>query len=496
MRRDAITSINQSTTGGLIIPNLYAISNSVGAISAHTETSTPKAVDGYFAGATLTYRDFLSLDGSFRRDRSSTLPVDANAYNYYAISGSWQFYEHLKDKVDWISSGKLRANYATVGNDANWGSIQDVYNQPNPFVAGTTSSVLFALPTTKNNEALKPERTNSKEVGLEMSFLKSRVGFDVTFYHTNTVDQILPIAISTSTGYASKYVNAGNLQNQGFEVTVYGTPVKTRNFSWEITANWTRNRNKLISLNSGATNLQLQTFQASISTNATVGKPYGQIFGQTYQYLKGQKVVSNDGSAYVLTTTTTNVLGNFNPDWIGGVTNNFKYKNFTLSFLVDVRKGGTVWSLDQYYAQQSGIAPSTVGKNDLGNDKRLPVANGGGIILKGVKADGTPNTTRTAITSGNSLLLPPPDFAYDASYVKLRELSFGYHIPGARLGNASKVIKGIDIQVLGRNLWIIHKKLPMADPEDGASAGNSNSGLQFGSYPTVRSLGLNLKMQF
>jgi TonB-linked SusC/RagA family outer membrane protein len=495
LRRDAISSIYQATTGGLIIPGLYAISNSVGAISAPTETSTPKAVDGYFAGATLTYRDFLSLDGSFRRDRSSTLPVNANAYNYYAISGSWQFYEHLKN-VSWLSSGKLRANYATVGNDANWGSIQDVYNQPNPFVAGTTSSILFALPTTKNNDALKPERTNSKEVGLEMSFLRSRVGFDATFYHTNTIDQILPVATSTSTGYASKYLNAGNLQNEGFELTVYGTPVKTRNFSWEITANWTRNRNKLISLNSGASNLQLQTFQASISTNATVGKPYGQIEGQTYTYVKGQKVVSNDGSAYVLSTTTTNVLGNFNPDWIGGVTNNFRYKNFSLSFLVDMRQGGTVWSLDQYYAQQSGILFASTGKNDLGNDKRLPLANGGGIILPGVKSDGTPNTTRTAIASGNSLLLPPPDEAYDASYIKLRELSFGYHIPGSRFGNASKVIKGIDIQLLGRNLWIIHKNLPMADPEDGASAGNSNQGLQFGSYPTVRSLGLNLKLQF
>jgi TonB-linked SusC/RagA family outer membrane protein len=495
MRRDAITSIGQGTTGGLIIPGLYAISNSVGAISAPSESTTPKAVDGYFAGATLTYHDFLSLDGTFRRDRSSTLPVNVNAYNYYAISGSWQFYQHLKD-VSWISSGKLRANYATVGNDASWGSIQDVYNQPNPFVAGTSSSILFSLPTTKNNDALKPERTNSKEIGLEMSFLKSRLGFDASFYHTNTVDQVLAVSTSASTGYGSKFVNAGNLQNQGFEVTVYGTPVKTRNFSWEITANWTRNRNKLISLNSGATNLQLASFQASISTNATVGKPYGQIFGQTYQFLKGQKVVSNDGSAYLLTTTTTNVLGNFNPDWIGGITNTFHYKNFNLSFLIDMRQGGTVWSLDQYYAQQSGIAPSTVGKNDLGNDKRLPVANGGGIILQGVTASGQPNTIRTSITSGNSLLLPPPDFAYDASYIKLRELALGYHIPGRSLGNAGKVIKGMDIQLLGRNLWIIHKNLPMADPENSSSAGNSNSGLEFGAYPTVRSVGLNLKMQF
>lgn len=495
MRRDAITSISQGTTGGLIIPGLYAISNSVGAISAPSESSTPKAVDGYFAGATFTYRDFLSLDGTFRRDRSSTLPVSVNAYNYYGISGSWQFYEQLKNKFSWMSSGKLRANYATVGNDAPWGSIQDVYNQGNPFVSGTTSSILFSLPTTKNNDALKPERTNSKEVGLELSFLKNRIGIDASFYHTNTVDQVLSISTSTATGYGGKFVNAGDVQNQGFEVSLFGSPVKTRDFSWDVTVNWTRNRNKVISLNNGATNLQLGTYQASISVNATVGQPYGQIFGQTYQFLKGQKVVSNDGSAYLLSTTTTNVLGNFNPDWIGGITNTFKYKNLSLSFLVDVRKGGTVWSLDQYYGQQSGILPGSVGLNDLGNDKRLPVANGGGIILPGVTANGQPNTTRTAITSGNSVLLPPPDFAYDASYVKLRELSLGYHIAGSRLGAAGKKIKGMDIQLLGRNLWLIHKNLPMADPEDGASAGN-NQGLQFGSYPAVRSLGLNLKLQF
>lgn len=495
MRRDVNTSVYQYTTGGLIIPGLYAISNSVGAVPAPVETSAPKAVDGYFAGATFTWRDAFSLDGTFRRDRSSTLPVAVNAYNYYAISGSWQFYEHLKNNFDWLSSGKLRANYATVGNDAPPQSIQDVYDQPTPFVAGTTSSILFSLPNTKNNDKLKPERTNSKEIGLEMSFLKNRIGFDASYYHTNTVDQLLAIATSATTGYTSKYVNAGNLQNQGFEVSLFAQPVKTHNFSWEVTANWTRNRSKVVSLNNGATNLQLGTYQASISVNASVGKPYGQIMGQTYTYVKGQKVVTNDGSAYVLSTTTTNVLGNFNPDWIGGITNTFKFKGLSLSFLIDARKGGTVWSLDQYYAQQSGILFASTGKNDLGNDKRLPVAQGGGIILPGVKADGTTNTTRAAIASGNSLLLPPPDEAYDASYIKLRELSLGYHIGGQVFGGASKVIKGVDIQLLGRNLWIIHKNLPMADPEDGASAGN-NQGLQFGSYPTVRSLGVNLKMQF
>lgn len=492
MRRNQQSSVYQTTQGGLIVPNLYSISNSKAQTLAPVEIVAPKAVDGYFAGATLTYRDFLSLDGTFRRDRSSTLPANANAYNYYAISGSWVFFQHLKN-VPWLSSGKLRANYATVGNDAPWGATLDAWQVGNIY----GSSYQFYLPATKNNGALKPERTNSKEVGVEVSFLKNRLGFDASYYHTNSINQILNAQTSSAVGYNAKYINAGNIMNQGFEVALFGTPVKSRNFSWEINVNWTRNRNKVLSLNEGSSNLVLGSFQGTVTLNATVGQPYGVLEGPSFQYLNGQRVVSNTGTTaglYVIPAKATNILGNVNPDWIGGITNTFHYKNFSLSFLIDMRQGGKLFSLDQYYSLQSGISPATVGLNDLGNPKRLPIAQGGGVILGGVTPDGKPNTQRVWISSANSLYLPQSSFVYDASYIKLREASINYHLPDRLLGS-QKYLKGVDFSLIGRNLWLIHKNLPMADPEETTSAGNLQ-GYQSGAYPTVRSLGLNVKLKF
>jgi hypothetical protein len=188
------------------------------------------------------------------------------------------------------------------------------------------------------------------------------------------------------------------------------------------------------------------------------------------------------------------VIGNVNPDWIGGITNTFRYKNFALSFLVDVRQGGNVFSLDMYYGQASGILPESVGLNDLGNPKRDDVAKGGGVILPGVTADGQPNTKRVTINSNNSYVYPQSDFSYDASYIKLRELSLSYSLPPKALGAVKKYIKGIDFSILGRNLWLIHKNIPYADPEENLSAGNIQ-GYQSGAYPTTRSIGLNVKVR-
>ena len=438
----------------MIVPNLYSISNSKGTIPAPIETYQPKAVDGYFGGITLSYKEFLSLDGTLRRDKSSTLPADANAYNYYAISGSYLFSYHLPN-AKWISSGKVRANYATVGNDAPWGSITDVYDKPNPF----GSTLLFSLPPTKNNSNLKPENTISKEVGLEMAFIKNRLGFEASYYHTNTVDQIIPVAVSAGTGYTSKFINAGNIENKGIELSLYGAPVRKNNFNWNMNINYTRNRNEVLSLYNESKNLQLGSFQGGVSLNASIGKPYGELQAISYQMLDGQRIVKDNG-LYLLTTTTSNVIGNINPDWIGGMNNSFRYKNLTLSFLIDVRKGGDLFSLDMYYGQASGILPESVGLNDLGNPVRDAVANGGGIILPGVTADGKPNTKRVTITSNNSYVYPQSQFSYDASYVKLREVAFSYSLPKKLI---SKIAKEIELSLIGRNLWLIYKNVPYAD---------------------------------
>ncbi|HWI92167.1 MAG TPA: SusC/RagA family TonB-linked outer membrane protein [Flavisolibacter sp.] len=501
LNRTTISSVFQSTSGGLIVPDLYSIANSKGTVPNPTEVYQPKAVDGYFAGLTIGYQNFLTLDGTIRRDRSSTLPVDKNAYNYYAVSGSWLFSHHLSN-VTWLSSGKIRLNYATVGNDAPWGSIKDVYDQPNPF----GSTLLFSLPGTKNNDELKPEQTTSKEVGLEMAFLKNRVGFDASYYHTNTINQIIPVATSTATGYSSKFVNAGNIENKGIELSIYGTPVKTGNFSWNVNVNWTRNRNKVLELYNDSKNLLLGSFQGGVSINASLGQPYGTIQGKTWKMIDpndATKTVAWDGHSpklvksngyYDITTTTTNVIGNVNPDWIGGIYNSFRYKNFSLGFLVDMRQGGDVWSLDMYYATNfTGVLAESARLNDLGNPIRNSLADGGGVILDGVTADGKPNTKRVVIDA-NSPGLPVAAFAYDASYVKLREATISYALPNSLLSR-TKVVKGIEFSLIGRNLWIIHKNLPYSDPEENLSSGNIQ-GMQSGAYPTTRSLGLNVKVNF
>jgi len=209
-RRSDLNSVSQSTSGGLIVPGLYSIANSKGTVPNPTETVRPIAVDGYFGGLALGYKETYILDGTIRRDRSSTLPGKANAYNYYGLSAGWVFSKALS-QLDWLSYGKLRLNYAEVGNDAPWGSVTDSYDQPTPF-GGT---ILFSLPGTKNNENLLPERTVSREAGIEVSFFKSRLGLDFTYYATNTFNQIIPVSVSTSTGYNSKFVNSGNIQNKG-----------------------------------------------------------------------------------------------------------------------------------------------------------------------------------------------------------------------------------------------------------------------------------------
>lgn len=496
--QDNISSILAVTNGGLVIPHFYALTNSLNPISAPDENYTDVLVDGVFAGATLTWKEMLILDGTFRRDHSSTLPANNAAYNYPSISGGFIF-SKLLEGTKWLSYGKLRANYAELGNSAPAHSTTDIFVKPDPFGSAT----LFSVSGTKNNAKLRPERTKSYELGLEMNFLRNRLGFDLTYYNAKSVDQILPVAVSTATGYDREYVNAGVIQNKGWEVTINGSPFKTKDFEWDINVNWSKNNNKVLSLfgpDSSAV-LQLGSFQGGVTINAVPGQPYGQIRGKDFIYTNGQPTVKSNGY-YAMTSTANNVIGNATPDWLGGINNSFRYKDFTLSFLIDVRKGGDIFSLDTYYGYATGLYDITAGKNDLGKDVRDHVANGGGVILPGVTADGKPNTTRVNGDVGGGTLFglfgyyrnPAKKFVYDGSYVKLRELTLTYALPSSIIGNG-KVFKGIDVSVFGRNLWIIHKNMPYSDPEELLSSGNIQ-GYQSGAFPTLRTIGVNLKFKF
>src|SRR5678809_1490337 len=367
-----------------------------------------------------SYKDMLILDATLRRDRSSTLPPENNTYYYPSVSGGFVFSKMLS--VPWLSYGKVRANYAEVGNSAPALSVYDTYVHDHNDVSFGTAT-LFSVPDTKNNQQLKPERTKSWEFGTELSFFKNRLGLDLTYYSTKSVDQILPVGVSTATGYLYEFVNAGVIRNNGVEVTLNATPLRSNNFSWNVVLNWSQNRSKVLSLYDTSENLLITTFQSDVTLNATLGQPYGTLRGSNFVYVNEQRVVETTGQNagyYKESPTANEVIGNINPDWIGGISNTFKYKNLSFSFLIDVRQGGDVHSLDLYYGLATGLYPETAGKNDLGNPVRNTIADGGGIIYQGVTPDGKPNTQRVDISglfgAYGYFRNPSAAFIYDASY--------------------------------------------------------------------------------
>jgi TonB-linked SusC/RagA family outer membrane protein len=501
-RRSKQDQVFASTNGGLSVPDVYALSNSVDPMLPPEESLHQIGVNGYFASVSLGYKNMLFLDGTFRRDVSSTLPSDKWAYSYPSISGSFLFSELVE--ADWLSLGKVRLNYAEVGSGAPWGSVKDTYTPVAPY----SGNPLVSVSGTKNNGKLRPEQTKSIEAGLAMNFFQNRVGFDVAAYKTNTVDLITPIQVSFATGYTFKYLNAGEMENRGVEIELTGAPVKTSDFSWNISVNWARNVNKVLKLPEGLKNLPINDgLQGGVSVNARVGEPYGTIQGTDYVYKDGKRIVKSNGY-YQLSSTSDIVLGNINPDWTAGINNSFSYKNIRLAFLIDIQHGGDIFSLDQWYGQGTGLYPESVYINDLGNPVRNSVYNvpldptsgvsdvAGGLILDGVLADGTPNTKR--VEGGDYRVwgwarCANSQFVYDASYVKLRELTLTYDLPKSLMQKT--FIYGASISFVGSNLWIISKNLPYADPEAGQSAGNTQ-GWQSGVMPTVRSFGFTLNVQF
>ncbi|RUT77846.1 SusC/RagA family TonB-linked outer membrane protein [Ancylomarina longa] len=491
MRDEATGQYYASTLGGLVVPDLYSLSNSVVTPSAPVETLRRKRVYGLYAQATFSYKDLVYLDLTDRVDKSSSLPTSENTYNYYSAAASYLFSSQLE--LPWLNLGKLRMSYATVGNDTDALNVNDTFTKLDNF--GTYT--LFSFPSTKNNKDLKSELSSEFETGLETKMFNNRLGVDVSYYYKKTKDMLIPVEVSKATGYSFRWVNAATVENKGFEVAVYGAPVKTKDFSWEISANWARNRNKVLDLFSGVDNIVINSYQGGISINATKGEALGTIRGTGFVFDEnGNKVINSSG---YYKSQSDQVIGNQNPDWTGGVTNTLSYKGLTLSFLIDVQQGGDVYSLDMHYGQGTGVLAHTAGLNELGNPKRDPVADGGGILNVGVTEDGAVNTTRAradfyggAYYWGNSSRNPAALTVYDASFVKLREMSLTYNLP-------KKLVSGfannVSLSLVGRNLWIISKHVPYADPESGLSAGLAQGYLS-GSYPTVRSFGFNVKVDF
>ena len=352
--------------------------------------------------------------------------------------------------MKWLDFGKVRLGYAEVGNDAPSYILNETYPSSVPVSGNGSSGINNALA----NPNLKSETTKAIEGGLEMRMFRNRINFNLSLYDQNTVDQILPLTTSPSSGYSTIYINAGKLNNKGVELTLGLIPLRTKDFEWEITLNWARNRNKIVELYTDAkgnkiTNYQLINAPFSVTLNATVGQPFGTILGTDFvrDSATGEKLVDADGF-YVYDPTLKN-LGSIQPDWTGGIYNEFRWKGLNFGFLVDMKKGGKLFSTSVMFGRYSGLLEETA-ENGIREN---------GVVAEGINEEGNKNDVAIAASdyfqqfysiAGNNV--------FDAGFVKLREVKLGYTFPARWTSKIN--VSNVNLSFIGRNLWIIKKNVP------------------------------------
>ncbi|MCS3870200.1 hypothetical protein J3D55_003116 [Chryseobacterium ginsenosidimutans] len=423
----------------------------------------------------------------------STLPKENNKFTYASVAGSLILSELLKSDKSIMNFWKIRGNYAEVGGTADSYQLNYTYYTAGYFNTGNGNVNIYRPQTILNNENLKPQRSKEFEFGTEVHFFRDRIIFDGAYYDSKTIDQLIRPDISAGSGSLGAAINAGQINNKGIELHLGVTPFKTKDFSWEIDANWARNRSKVVELDEGLQVYQLTSLVGGASIVASVGNQWGDIYGSDYAYLNGEKVV--DPATGLYQTESGKVIGNVQAKWTGGLRNSFRYKDFSLSFLIDVRHGGDVFSSDMYYGLASGLFPETAVD---GYRTNIPV-------LAGVNPNGQVNTTpvNTAVIDPNEYgnnpndgyaIVPDKRFVYDGSFVKLREASITYSLPKSLIANT--FMNDAKVSIVGRNLWIIHKNLPYADPESSQMGGLFSYGSSVGSLPTTREIGVNFTFKF
>jgi TonB-linked SusC/RagA family outer membrane protein len=493
---------SQITQGGLLVPNLYTLNNAESV--ATDDYGRRKRINSVFGQANIGFRDMLFVDFTLRNDWYSTLSAGNNSFLYPSVGTSFVFtgLDALKN-INWLSMGKVRASWAKVGNDTDPYRNTRLYNpalDANLYPYSFGASPLYSLPLRLNNPNLKPESTQSFEVGTELRFLSNRLGLDVAYYDNATTDQILELEVSGATGYRYVIVNAGKMTNRGVEVALTGTPVKLNNgFQWDVALTWARNRNRLEKLVDGVNNYTLANAPFAVSLNAIVGESYGSIRGTDFVYdQNGNKVVDADGR-YLASGVKT--IGNILPDWIGGISNTFSFKGFDLSALIDFRKGGDFFSTTYMWGTYSGILEHTaangIRENGIVLDGMVAATDEDGNIL--YNEDGTAqtdgrNTTNLDVHTWASdhYSGPAKQNVFDGSFVKLRELRFGYTLPAKWTGP----IRNARIAAFGRNLAIWGSNVTdFVDPENTTGSGNVQ-GLEGGALPSLRSYGVNLSFDF
>ena len=467
-----------------------------------------KQINSLYGSASLGYVHTYYLEATLRGDMSSTLPVNNNVYVYPSFSGSVVFSEFLNNKRI-LSYGKVRASWAQVGSDT------DPYQLALNYTTGKYSYGGYVIGMINNNtqpnKELKPTRTNSFELGLEMKLFSNRLSVDVTYYNQLSKDQIIGLASSSTSGYNYRLINAGEIQNTGIEVALNGRVLQAGSFAWDAGVNFSKNTNKVKSLVDGMDYFELEKATwCGVSVGAEVGENYGSIIGKDFKRNDQGQVLINPESGLPFVDDQTHTLGNASWDWTGGFYSTFTYKNFRLAAGFDVKVGADLFSMSMRSAYSTGKASGTLeGREEwYRSEENRKAANmtieqwraSGqceGLIVDGVidNGDGTYRQNDIPVNPEaywkSAADNAPSMFIYDNSYVKCREITFGYTFPERWLGNT---VKSLSISFVARNPFIVWKNIPNIDPDSGYNT--SGLGLEYGSLPSRRSYGFNVNVKF
>ncbi len=510
-KRNTVTS---NTEGGLKIPYDYSLENSKNPIY-YRPYQLEAAKNSLYAFGQINYSTILFIDITSRNDWSSTLPVGKNSFFYPSISTSFVYSELFSENFiseNVFSYGKLRASYAGVGNDADPYQLETTFEIINNEGYGE----MAFIDRTVSNLGLLPELVNSFEIGSDMKFYMNRLGLDITYYNTRSHNQITQMPISAASGYSHAIINSGIISNKGWEIQLNATPIKSPLFVWDINLGYSRNKSDVVEL---APNVESAILYEHwrLNIEARPGNPYGDIVG--YGVMRNDVgEILTDGNGMVIRNETPIVLGNFTHDFSLSLANTFRYRNFSFYALVQGRFGGDMFAgTNMYgYGYAGNFEQTLEGREEWYRSEEQRESAGispedwtptGGLLITGVYENGTIIDGVDVSGQTNQTFVDPyvyyqrvsmwqeeihEPFIYDASFIKLRELSLSYQLPSSFINKLK--IKSASIGVYGTNLWLLYSKVPNLDPETMLTNGNGQ-GYELYSYPNRRSIGFSLSVK-
>ncbi len=504
----------------LVADNLYNMSNVSGTPSA-TDYQSHKETNSLFSSLNFSYKSWLFLNTTFRRDWSSTLPKEHWAYNYPSVGFSFIFTDALGIESNFLSFGKIRASWAQVGNDTDPYMLTGTYTSLTPY----NGIPLFRYTTTLPPVGLMPEMTTSIEAGLEMRFLNNRFGFDLTLYDMKSRDQIMTIDIAPSSGFTQQTINAGEIENKGIELVANFNFVHTKAFDWRMDINWSKDKNMVNKLYGNLESYQLSRTWKGMTVEARPGQEFGVFNGIGYLRDKQGRIIINPNTGMPVATPDPIILGSVVPDWTGGIRNTFRlFNQVSLSVLVDARFGGKLFSVTDWFGAYAGILKYTaegdiranglvVGRDVLSDQQCVygdyETDENGNIHIIYLKpnGDGTVDTVSSPVANTDTVSAQNYFEGYwnynepsmiKADYVKLREVALTYSLPKT-ITNKLGFVQGVDFSLIGRNLALLYtdkSNRAHIDPETGFGTTLSGVGIEQYQIPATRSVGFKLTVKF